>query len=323
MRARSRLPVRLALVALAALSVTALVAGCAPTGSQSTRVTPKSQTLYHALQTYPNIPVMQNLQYGTADGTSLRLDLCLPKADPGATIAPRPAIIALHGGSWAHGDKSTIDWRSICQWLASEGYVAASVGYRLAPAHIYPAAIDDVRTAVEWMRAPKQVARFSIDPTLIGAFGGSAGANLAALLGTEGTGKLDSGYRVAAVAELSGPMNITASGPELADFLPAERSYLGCQSLAACPNARGASPLFHIDSSDPPFFVGHSTAERIPLAQAEAFVTKLRAAGIDTTFVTVKGQLHSIAMLDKGMRERVAAFFHDKLVHPVIGAAKG
>ena len=323
MRALSRLPVRLALLALAALSVTALVAGCAPTGNQSTRVTPKNQVLYHAFQTYPEIPVVRNLQYGTAGGQALKLDVCLPKVEKGATIAPRPAIISIHGGSWARGDKANIDWRSVCQWLASEGYVTASVDYRLAPKHIYPAAIDDVRTAVRWLRAPAQVARFSIDPTLIGAFGGSAGANLAALLGTTGSGSLDSGDRVAAVAELSGPMNVTASGPELADFIPVERAYLGCRSLAACPHARTASPLFHVSASDPPFFVGHSTDERIPLAQAESFVTKLRATGIDVTFVTVKGQLHSIAMLDKGMRDRVAAFFHDKLVHPVIGAVKG
>jgi dipeptidyl aminopeptidase/acylaminoacyl peptidase len=118
-------------------------------------------------------------------------------------------------------------------------------------------------------------------------------------------------------------MNVTASGPELADFIPVERAYLGCTSLTSCPNAREASPLFHVSASDPPFFVGHSTDERIPLSQAEAFVAKLRARGIDVTFVTVKGQLHSIAMLDKGMRDRVAAFFHDKLVHPVIGAVKG
>jgi acetyl esterase len=315
MRSISRLLAKLGTTVLALIAVGALVSGCAPTGSQSTRVIPKRQVLYHSLQTYPNIPVTANVLYRTVGGQKLRLDVCLPAVASGTKVAPRPAIVSVHGGSWAHGDKSNIDWRSVCQWLASEGYVAASVGYRLAPAHPYPAGINDVRAAVRWLRAPAQVKKYSIDPTLIGAFGGSAGGNLVSLLGTFGNGNLDTGDRVAAVAELSGPENLTANGAELADFIPYVASYLGCRSLRSCADARAASPLFHVSSNDPPFFVGHSLNERIPLSQAKSFVARMRERGNDVTFVTVQGQLHSIAMLDSAMRQRIADFFHAKLVH--------
>jgi acetyl esterase len=318
MRARSRPPVKWISVALALVTATMVLAGCTATGSQSTRVVPKHQVLYRKFETYPNIPVVQDVRYGTADGQALRLDVCLPQTT-GATLSPRPAIVSIHGGSWAHGDKASIDWRSVCQWLASEGYVTASVDYRLAPAHPYPAAIDDIETAVRWLRAPAQVSRFTIDPTLIGAFGGSAGGNLAALLGTSGTGSLHTGDRVAAVAELSGPANLTASGAELPDFQHYVLSYLGCATLTDCPDATKASPLYQVNSSDPPFFIGHSTEERIPIAQSDALVKRLRSAGVDTTFVTVSGRLHSIAMLDKAMRDRIAAFFQATLVHTVTG----
>ena len=50
----------------------------------------------------------------------------------------------LHGGSWAHGDKSEVDWRSICQWLAYNGYVGVSVNYRLAPQYPHPVPVEDV-----------------------------------------------------------------------------------------------------------------------------------------------------------------------------------
>jgi acetyl esterase len=318
MRAFSRIPARLATITLVIAAASLVLVGCAPTGSQSTSVVPKHQVLYHEFQTYPNIPVVPNLAYTTLDGQPMRLDVCLPDVAKGATISPRPAILSIHGGSWAHGDKSNIDWRSVCQWLASDGYVAASVNYALAPAHVYPTAIDELERAVEWLRDPAQVKRFSIDPTLIGVFGGSAGGNLAALLGTTGKGPLDAGHRVAAVAELSGPANLTASGPEHAELVPYELAYLGCRTLASCPNARRASPLYHVDSTDPPFFIGHSTRERIPLTQSRALVSKLRSVGVDVTFVTVKGQLHSIAMLDRAMRARITAFFRAKLVHTLI-----
>ena len=71
---------------------------------------------------------------------------------------------------------------------------------------------------------------------------------------------------------------------------------------------------YHVDSSDPPFFIGHSSDERIPLSQSASFVKRLRSSGVDVTFVTVKGHEHSIAMLDLAMRNRIAAFFHAKLV---------
>ena len=74
-----------------------------------------------------------------------------------------------------------------------------------------------------------------------------------------------------------------------------------------------------MDDTDPPFFVGHSIDERIPIEQSEAFVEQLRDEGIDTTFVTVDGTLHSIAMLNAEMRDRIADFFAAKLVTEVPG----
>ena len=309
MHALTRIPARLAaLVALVACTAVVL-SGCSTLGNSTTTVTPKHEILYRELATYPNIRVDANLTYETTDGTALRLDICLPNTPKGEAVTPRPAILSLHGGSWARGDKSELDWRSICQWLASAGYVGASVDYRLAPQKIYPDAILDVEHAVEWLRQPAQVARFEIDPTKIGVFGGSAGGNLASLLGTSGEGPLTSGHRVAAVAELSGPSNLTSTGEELPAFIPYVESYLGCETLANCVNARAASPLFHVDASDPPFFIGHSSNERIPLRQSTKFVAALRAVGDTVRFVEVTGHEHSIAMLDAAMRARIIKFF--------------
>ncbi len=316
MRASSRFPAKLA--AIVALTVAAAVAlsACSGLPNSTTTVSPKHEILYRELDTYPSIRVDANLTYESADGVTEKLDVCLPNVAKGAAGTPRPAILSLHGGSWAHGDKSEVDWRSICQWLAYNGYVGVSVNYRLAPQNIYPDAIQDVEHAVEWLRQSAQVSRFAIDPTKIGVFGGSAGGNLAALLGTLGTGPLTSGHRVAAVAELSGMSNLTQSGEELPAFYPYIESYLGCATLASCVPAKAASPLFHVDSSDPPFFIGHSTNERIPLSQSTKFVAALRAAGDTVKFVEVTGHEHSIAMLDAAMRARIISFFRATLGDP-------
>lgn len=300
----------------AVLTVVVLaLSGCTPTGTQSEQVTPSAQPLYPQVKTYPNIRVVEDVTYSPRSDATL--DVCLPKKSDDAS--PRAAVVSIHGGSWRAGDKANINWRSVCQWLASVGFVSFSVDYALAPQHPFPAGFDDVRAAVRFMRSADVIEKYDIDPKRIGAFGGSAGGNLAALLGVEGSGSLTSGSRIAAVAELSGPTNLSASGKELAEFRPLELSYLGCADFDNCANAGSASPIFQVDDTDPPFFIGHSLDERIPLSQSKDFVRALREREIDVTFVTVKGHLHSIAILNPEMRSRIADFLHAKLDPPASG----
>jgi acetyl esterase/lipase len=287
--------------------------------------------------------VHENLVYATEpDGTQLTLDVCSPAADAVAPVgaatgsvaagsvagpetttpdassaapAPvtlHPAVISVHGGSWARGDKANGDWRNVCEWLASEGFVAFSVNYRLVPLASFPAAIDDVGRAVEWMRA--NAATYAVDPDRIGAFGGSAGGNLATLLGSRGKGPLTEGSRVAAVAELSGPVDLSYDGV----VVPGRSSrleqialtYLDCSSLLDCPAAAKASAVTHLDSSDPPVFIGASSEDFIPLSQSAGFAADLDELGITNQLVTVAGNLHSIGILDEAMRAQVADFLH-------------
>ncbi|GAA4372790.1 alpha/beta hydrolase [Agromyces bauzanensis] len=265
------------------------------------------------------LDVHADLEYGTReDGTLLTLDVCTPAAE--ALVPSRPAVVSIHGGSWARGDKANVDWRNVCLWLASEGFVAASVNYRLVPDVRFPAAIEDVALAVEWLRVPEQVERFGIDPARIGAFGGSAGGNLAALLGTTGDGPLDEGSRVAAVAELSGPVGLTPVDLDADGATPWLRGivadYLDCEpgaTLDACPHAADASPATHADPSDAPVFIGHAESEVVPVGQSQRFASALAAAGVPVEIAIVPGGEHSIGILDAALRARVAAFLHAHL----------
>ncbi|MDJ0350362.1 alpha/beta hydrolase [Cryobacterium sp. PH29-G1] len=226
-----------------------------------------------------------------------------------------PAVISVHGGSWARGDKGNSDWRLVCQWLASAGFVAYSVNYRLVPDAVFPAAIDDLQLAVEWMRDPNNAKKYGIDPDRIGAFGGSAGGNLVALLGTRGQGALTTHSRVAAVAELSGPVDLRATGlVNATDGLTRiSRAYLGCASINRCAQSVEASASSRLDHSDPPVFIGTSSDEFIPVRQSTDFTAQLERLGIRHELVVVPGNLHSIGILDEAMRARVAGFLHTEL----------
>lgn len=333
-RPRAARPRRRALIALAAsaaaLSGAAMLSGfhaelhdINPAGSDETSELTTAEVI--GIRTFAapaGIAVDPDVTYGTReDGTRLDLDVCSPAA-PAAPGALRIGIVSIHGGSWARGDKANGDWRQVCEWLASEGFVAFSVNYRLVPAVTFPAAIDDVGLAVEWVRAHAD--DYGIDEARIGAFGGSAGGNLAALLGMRGSGDLDRGSRVAAVAELSGPVDLTESGlretgaNELLNQIAL--NYLGCTSIAQCRQAEDASPIAAVDPTDPPVFIGHAESEFIPLAQSLAFAKQLSDAGVANVLDVVPGANHSIGILDETMRGKVAAFFRSALAAPVAEA---
>src|SRR5690554_1595845 len=302
----------IALGALAtAAALVATLAACAP---DTNRVQPAS--VEQQIPIYPDVSVAENIAYGT--GARQQLDVCQPADAETSSVnnGPRRAVLSVHGGSWREGDKASSYWRSACEWLASEGFVTFSLNYRLAPEHPFPSAIADVRAVVDWLRNPEQVETYNYDPALIGAFGGSAGGNLVALLGTEGSGPLDVGTRVAAVVELSAPIDLTT---EFADtygekFRQVQLDYLGCSDYESCDAAETASPVYSVDPSDPPFFVGHSRDEFVPIAQAETLVETLASSGVETTYVEVPGDLHSIALLDDEMRAQIVEFLRAQIV---------
>jgi acetyl esterase/lipase len=114
--------------------------------------------------------------YGKAGDVELKLDLSRPKTD----AKNLPCVVVVHGGGWAGGDKRQHD--DITWEFARRGYVSATVGYRLAPAHPFPAQVQDVKCAVRYLRAHAD--KYGLDPNRIGAVGFSAGAHLSMMLGT-------------------------------------------------------------------------------------------------------------------------------------------
>jgi acetyl esterase len=264
-----------------------------------------------AAQESDQVTVEPDVVFRTVDGEQLGADVYLP-AEEGKD---RPAVLIVHGGGWVAGDKAWFAEQG--NQLADAGYVAVSVNYRLAPAHPYPAAVEDVQAAVKWLRKRKQVKAYGIDPDRIGALGGSAGAHLAAMLGTLGDGSLKKGARVSAVVEWSGPMDLTPlaavfdAGTSPPDGLVAP--FLGCTS-GDCPAERAAeaSPFTHVDDSDSPMLLVNSDAELVPLALVQPMVDALEAAGVEHELLVLAGSRHSRAFSADVMDDTIA-FFDEQL----------
>lgn len=125
------------------------------------------------------VKIDEDVVYGQGGGRDLRCDVYRPEGVDG----PLPAVVLLHGGSWRGGDRTQLKGYGIL--IGREGYVCVAPEYRLLPESPWPAQIDDVRAAFEWVHA--KAGDLGIDPERIAVQGASAGAHLALLLAADPT----------------------------------------------------------------------------------------------------------------------------------------
>ena len=230
--------------------------------------------------------------YGTVEDEPLLLDVFRPPA----RAAARPAVVLVHGGGMWTGSRA--DMADPARQLAQAGYIAFAVDYRLVDAasgrHRWPAQLDDVQHAVRWVRA--NAAQYGVDPENVGAYGWSAGGQLAALLGTRDTrdaGSPLAAYpsRVACVVDLAGDVDLAAytSPPALHEVV----ALLGGTPAQVPERYREASPLSWIDARTAPFLVIHGAPDDVvPVAQSRQLVSALRAAGVEVAYAELPDAGH-------------------------------
>jgi acetyl esterase len=233
------------------------------------------------------IDVRRDVEYGTANGKRLLLDAYVPAGE-----GRRPAVVMIHGGGWRVGDKAS--WQPEAERLAARGWVAFSINYRLDERVVFPAEIDDVKTAVTWVRA--HASEYGVDPARIAALGESAGGHLAAMLATLGQGSVEQGARIRVGAAWSPPVDFTALAGSRGDGWAAP--LFGC-TRSSCPDLLAqSSPVNHVDGSDAPLYLVNSTEELVPLSQAQAMAEKLKAAGVEHRLDVFPGTRHALDFRD-------------------------
>ncbi len=91
------------------------------------------------------VEMERDVEYSNPGDAHLKLDLTRPKQIEGLA----PAVVCIHGGGWTAGNRD--GWNGLCKQLAERGYVAVTITYRFAPAHPFPAAVNDAKAAVRWL----------------------------------------------------------------------------------------------------------------------------------------------------------------------------
>ncbi len=273
------------------------------------------------------VTVLHDLRYRDGPSKQWRLDLAMPKA---RGDRPRPAIVVIHGGGWLEGDKASFAAPkhrapgNIVEF-AELGFVAVTINYRLSKEAPFPAALEDCKCAVRWLRAHAR--DYHLDPDHIGAYGNSAGGHLALLLGMvgkevglEGDGPYrDQPSRVQAAVSDSGPIDLRYQ------YDHGTLKGVVTQFMGGAPEGRRAalykqaSPRHHIGPDTPPLLLIYGGADdQVPVETADEFVLALARAGRkDVSYYRLAYVYHCPHSLVRvpGLRPVVEEFFVRTLLH--------
>jgi acetyl esterase/lipase len=264
----------------------------------------------------PGTRVERDLAYGPL-GERNTLDLYLPEKADG----PLPLVIWVHGGAWRGGSKAN---GGPAIRLLQHGYAVASINYRLSQHALFPAQLNDCKAAVRYLRANAK--KFGLDAEHFGCWGPSAGGHLVALLGTaggaaelEGDGPIQGvSSRVQAVCDWYGPSDFAKVVEQAIPGTKIDRTSPNCPEalliggkIADNPDkVKRANPITYIGKDCPPFLIMHGEQDDVvPVGQSRILHEALKAAGCDSTFVSIPDARHGQGVGTAEHFKQIVAFF--------------
>jgi acetyl esterase/lipase len=296
---------RVVLGVVAAVAVLSVAAGCGSTaGDTGTTATSAAQAAASASGPPSGGGMAGAAGAGAADTSAAKrsyLDVAYASTSaaekldiylPSAGSAPYPVILSVHGGAFLMGDKADGQLAPMLAGL-DRGYAVVSVNYRLSGEAKFPAAVNDVKAAIRFLRA--NASEYGLDPERFAVWGGSAGGNLAAMAGTSAgvdslsdpsLGNASQSDAVQAVVDWFGPIDfatmdsqLETSGAGPANHGAAdspESQYLGATLASVPQKVEAADPATYMSPDDPPFLIEHGTADaQVPVQQSQEFAAVL------------------------------------------------
>ena len=241
------------------------------------------------------VTLLPNVVYGSPGGRDLHLDVIMRRELP---AKPRPAVVFIHGGSWKSGNKG--QFRRQAAWLADRrDLFGASIEYRLSGEAQFPAALEDAKCAVRWVRSVAE--KYNIDPKRIAVCGGSAGGHLSAMMAvTNGIDKYEgNGGHARFSSDVQ--MAILFNGEfdmwdlvEKGSLIDAMKAFFGGTPDEIPGRYDEASPIKRLTKDTPPMLFLHGDQDRcVSHEQALAMVRRMKELGVPAEAEVYPGKPHA------------------------------
>ncbi len=251
------------------------------------------------------------LTYATPEGGPLALDLYRPVGD----TRHNPCVITIHGGSWQNG--SRVDLPELNRYLAGQGYAVAAIDYRMAPRWQFPTEIDDVRTALAYLKA--HAADLGIDPTQFVLLGRSAGAQMALL-----TAYTPPDPMIHGVISLYGPTDLVygyehPANPAVLDSVAVQDAYLGGNPTTAPAAYAAAAPINFVGPSTPPTLLIHGGRDDLVFpVQSGRLAARLQAVGRPYYYVRLPWANHGCDVNLNGPCGQITTYAVERFLAAVV-----
>nr|WP_087024266.1 alpha/beta hydrolase [Thaumasiovibrio subtropicus] len=249
--------------------------------------------------------VEKDIVFKTVGEREIKLDLYTPLA---VSDAPYPLLVWVHGGAWKRGSKGAIPEKNprLLESVLNEGYALASIDYRLSGEANFPAPVQDINDALNFLN--EHAESYHLQAETLVMMGRSAGGHLAGLVGATNSAYTDVNfyatpqYKVAAVVSFFGPTDLLALGFK-GNQVVSERSSVA-RFLGGIPSdipevAKQASTTSYINANTPPYIQFHGTLDkRVPLSQSEALKQQLDQYQVENLLFIEEGVGHSAPVFD-------------------------
>lgn len=232
------------------------------------------------------------VEYSRPASEPLKFDFVRPQGN-----GPFPLVVCIHGGGWRKGDRS--EYAEFQSTMAGKGVATVSVQYRFAPDSKFPAQLEDIRSALQFVLADRT--RFPVDPKRVMWMGGSAGGHLALLAGFEKRDGFESRLivNVAGPADLRTFKSLPSGDAVLKKYVTRDSSELLADLLGSADRTaeiyRIASPVEHLRPDCPRVLTLHGDQDDIvPITQSEALHAKLREMQVPEKLIRIPGGGHDM-----------------------------
>jgi acetyl esterase/lipase len=261
--------------------------------------------LFRGLQTPVTRPT-SSVIFEAVDGTPLRMDVYAA-----ATPGHHPAVVQIYGGAWQRGEPG--DNAAVAAYFAARQYVVFAIDYRHAPRWRWPAQIEDVRTALSWIR--RHGTEQGADVSRIALVGRSAGAHLA-LLAAYSPGASP----VSAVVSLYGPTDLAGGfreppRPDPLDVRSVLQAFIGGTPDDQPAAYRAASPLTYATHPQPPTLLIHGGRDHVVQAHFSAALdARLRATGTQSILLELPWAEHAFDAVPFGPGGQLALYHSERFL---------